>query len=520
VVEGYWHLQPGPDNEIIVAFDPDSPHLLDMSVPQEVYDMANGIRDYIQSLPFGQLDMQALEFLYNQANRFVSNWLAGTIVQFLQALDPIFQTFLGNLVHRALTNMFGNSLDAFVTWLNDYFNGGNAASRRLSAHTLVSYPFWRGPEEQYGGLDFPTYVGGVEYDSTNMCMSFTHSSIDVLQLPFVQSTYPMHDGPTVEMLVRRWENYSAPVPIFCTMNLGNSNSSVPLTAHLSWYGDTGVQLDVGPSPIVATHASIDVSNWVHVLVMRLNGQWHLQVAQQGNKSVLASLPADAQLDYGLLSMTFSAGPTTSVWHCRNLVVSSGAEYDLAAMPTMPGSFWNHGADDYTGVPHSFDLTGPTYMWKTGAEYEFDGLQDAATTFDVADIPLVVGSKMNFPLATTPSFTMEFDFIGDEPTASNSECVFCFGDYPYTSFEQYAGGSYYIRTTAGAYVEWTGYYTSWTTLRLTLDTSLKLYINDELKAEIQQSQLTLANFSQSLYLGIFYSDIYPYTGKMRNFKYYA
>jgi len=159
---------------------------------------------------------------------------------------------------------------------------------------------------------------------------------------------------------------------------------------------------------------------------------------------------------------------------------------------------------------------PSYAWPASVVYTFDGNQQFTQTFDTSQTT-VVGTKMPLSLGlNNTTFTMQFEFLNEQPTTG--EAIFCFGDYPFCAFEQYQNQSYYIRTTAGAYIEWSGHYTQYVTLRLTLGASLQLFIDDVLKADIPLSQLP--NMAQSLYLGSFYDGIYPFTGKIKNFSYQA
>lgn len=356
-IDGYYALTYDSNGGMLVALDPSQSGGEDLAVVTSIYTQAQGIRDYVLAVIYQQyLDIANLEVLYNNANRIVSNYLAGTLLTYLQALAPIFNTWLARIVMgRGLQQLFGAALDALVTQLDTWYNGPNNELRRLSTRTIHSWPMIYGPEDQYGGTAFPLDTG-VAYNPTNMCLEITDTNgfyyVDTQDLV---GNIPLEQGPTIEFMCRRLQQHGM-INQFLSIGLASypgeadTGSTPAVLGSISWLSK-GLRLDVG-QPIECTDNAFDVSVWMHVIILRSGAKWYMQVAQNGIKTTLNTSTSEITT-YGVLNLNFFAGSIGSSWQLKDVVASTGLEYDVNNMDMTIQDFWNHGADTVPGEAHTF-----------------------------------------------------------------------------------------------------------------------------------------------------------------------
>ena len=60
---------------------------------------------------------------------------------------------------------------------------------------------------------------------------------------------------------------------------------------------------------------------------------------------------------GITELQLLASPTQGVqYYIRDIFVSDGREYDKDNVSVAANKFWNHGCDNYSGVPSQFETT--------------------------------------------------------------------------------------------------------------------------------------------------------------------
>lgn len=520
-IDGFYQLVYDNDS-IIISLDQAQSAYADVSVPTSVHTIANGIRNYvITRVRSMYLDLTNLTLLYNNANRIVSNWLAGTLLTYLQGLAPIFNTFLGRLVlGRGLAALFGSALDAMVQQLDAWYNGPTNELRRLSSRTTHHWPLLHDTADSSGGSAFPTGTG-LSHSATFMAMEVTSGThlVDIADILGGATLTPLEHGPTIEFHCRRLTQGLSTnfLRVRCALVPNNSTSGTDLI--LQWLSN-GLVLNVGGANITCTNAHFDVSSFLHCVIMRTNTSWHMTVSQ-GTYTSGWQTSSSQFIVYGVTALELVAGPIASTYLIRDVTVTTGVEYDITS--NIPQPLFHHGADTYAGTAGGFENWGTlAFSTPTGTVYTFDGTQDPTQLWDNNNTT-VVGSKVDITIPDAWTFYLE---IKPGPPHMNYEYHFLVTNAAGTgrgiSFDSWYQGQYAnlhnVYSKNGA--EWfDDTWNDWATIKIDLDsTGLKVYFNGTLKGSLNPSQINYG-FGH-IQLGGFNTSALGYGQQMRNIQFYT
>lgn len=524
--DGYMALTYNAQGQPQVAVDPARALQIDDTVNRATSEAAQHIRGWVMNrLQDARLNTALMERLYNRANRIMLRWVTNQLGTFLRSLPPPLTTFLGQLAQNH--QIFGADLEPMVTFMDSVLNAALTQPlpddedelRRLSVHTLHSYPMMNGVEDEAGGPDFPT-GNGLTFQANKHAVHVTLGThvFDMTDILGGSALTPLRDGPTMEFHVRRVMQVGSItqfIQIQCA-NVPNSTTN-PNYLYLSWVTN-GLSLNVGGSNISCTNAGFDLSEFLHVIIMRSAGYWSMCVSQGDLTTGFFTSGSQFEV-YGVLAMELVAGDVASVWCIRQLCISSGKEYPQA--PTE--ELLHHGADDQTGSAGAFENWGTLlFNTPTGTIYTFDGNQDHTTAWDNANTT-VVGCKVDVTIPD--AWTMSMD-IKPGPPGHFSEYYFnmtnTLGNGTQVGFYSHHSGAYagVHSVFSNGYAEWTDTsWDDWANLKIVLtSTGLSVYFNGVLKDTLTSFQIRYG-FGH-LQLGSSNGGSQAHGTQMRNIKFYG
>lgn len=389
--DGYYVVTYNSNGQALVSLD-SSNSGVDQSVTQAIWDMAQPIRSWVLAqLEAFDWQVQLLSFLYNNANRMVVQWLAGTLQAFLSLLSPIFQTYLGHVVANGVVRQIWPGLEALVAALDAWYHG-TGELRRLSTANKHAWSLRYDALDTFGGASFVTGTG-LALDSSRLALKVTNTSgyqhVELDDL--VSSTGRLETGFTLEFAVHFDSLGTLTIPYFASISYATQANQVGTvglgTDVLGLYTcPTGIKAAVNDETISCLSSDFNMSLWMHIALWHQDGQWRL-VVTQGNTSTGAQTHNSPSISYGVHNLQLSGsdvgGMLPTFW-IRDIVVSHNAEYSTNSLPGVYNGHWDHGSDVYAGMaPTFYPSLAAAFNTPQDTVYTFTGGQSVSTSFDPA-----------------------------------------------------------------------------------------------------------------------------------------